>query len=220
MQLQHNWKSSKRKRKNMSEKKGVNQAIVFALGLVCIVLAAGLAVVLVNGSPIVNSEDQQTIAELQEQLTNRTSTIATLNAQIAQLQTQINGINQNNTQYQQQIAELQEQIQEYINILHLNKTALLVNNQTWTQDPNSTVTAWNDDLNYAGYAKVTVESSSNTTYVQVVYNYGNVHYNQTVTVGTSGTAYFPILPAEVGIFIGNTESTKNVTATVTTTYYY
>lgn len=204
----------------MSEKKGVNQAVVFALGLVCIVLAAGLAVVLANGSPLVNSEDQQEIDELQEQLTNRTNTIATLNAQIAQLQNQINGINQNNTQYLQQIAELQEQIQEYINILHLNKTATLVNNQTWTLNPNATLAVWNDDLYYAGYAKVTVESSSNTTYVQVVYNYGNVHYNQTVTVGTSGTAYFPILPAEVGIFIGSTESTENVTGAITATYYY
>lgn len=204
----------------MSEKKGVNQAVVFALGLVCIVLAAGLAVVLANGSPLVNSEDQQKIAELQEQLTNRTNTIATLNAQIAQLQYQINGANQNNTQYLQQIAELQEEIQEYINILHLNKTAALVNNQTWTQNPNATLVVWNDDLYYAGYAKVTVESSSNTTYVQVVYNYGNVHYNQTVTVGTSGAAYFPILPAEVGIFIGNIESTEIVTGAITATYYY
>ncbi len=204
----------------MSEKKGVNQTVAIALGLVCIVLAAGLVVVLANGSPLANSEDQQTIEDLQEQLTNRTSTIATLNAQIASLQNQLNNINHNNTQYEEEIAELEEQIQEYINILHLNKTATLVNNQTLTQNPNSTLVVWNDDLYYAGYAKVTVESSSNTTYVQVIYNYGNVHYNQTVTVGASGTAYFPILPSEVGIIVGNTESTENVTATVTATYFY
>jgi TolA-binding protein len=204
----------------MSEKKGVNQTVAIALGLVCIVLAAGLVVVLANGSPIADSQDQQTIADLQQQLTNRTNTIATLNAQIASLQNQLNNVNHNNTQYEEEIAELEEQIQEYINILHLNKTATLVNNQTLTQNPNSTLVVWNDDLYYAGYAKVTVESSSNTTYVQVIYNYGNVHYNQTVTVGASGTVYFPVLPSEVGIIIGNNESTNDVTATVTATYYY
>jgi TolA-binding protein len=204
----------------MSEKKSVNKTVVIALGLVCIVLAAGLVVVLANGSPIADSEDQQTIAELQEQLTNRTSTIAALNAQIASLQTQLNNLNHNNTLYEQEIAELQEQIEEYLNILHLNKTAVLVNNQTLTQNSNSTNVAWDDNLYYAGYVKVTVESSSNTTYVQVSYNYGSIHYNQTVTVGTSGTAYFPVLPSEVGIIVGNTASTNNVTVALTATYHY
>ncbi len=202
----------------MSEKKVVNRTVAIALGLVCIVLAAGLVVVLANGIPLDNSEDQQAIADLQAQLTNRTNTITTLNAQIASLQNQLNS--HNSTEYEEEIAELEEQIQEYVNILHLNKTATLVNNQTITQDANSTLAVWNDALYYAGFAKVSVESSSNTTYVQVIYTYGSVHYNQTVIVGTSGTAYFPILPGELGIIVGNTESTENVTATVTATYIY
>ena len=82
----------------MSENKVVNRTVAIALGLVCIVLAASLVVVLANGNTFADSDDQQTIADLQAQLTNRTSTIATLNTQIASLQSQLNNINHNNTE--------------------------------------------------------------------------------------------------------------------------
>jgi TolA-binding protein len=204
----------------MNENKVVNRTVAIALGLVCIVLAASLVVVLANGSNLDGSDNQQTIADLQAQLTNRTSTIATLNAQLASLQSQLNNINHNNTEYKEQIANLTQQIQEYLNILHLNKTAVLLNNKQLTQNPNASIVVWDDALNYAGYAKVTVQSSSNTTYVQAIYTCSGVNYNQTINVGTSGTAYFPVLPSTLRLIVGNIESTANVNATITATYYY
>ena len=97
---------------------------------------------------------------------------------------------------------------------------MLLNNQQLTQNPNASIVVWSDTLYYAGYAKVTVQSSSNTTYVQASYTCNGVNYNQTINVGTSGTAYFPVLPSTLGLKVGNTESTASVNATVTATYYY
>ena len=61
------------------ETKMVSQTIAIALGVVCIVLAAGLLVVATNGSLF--SSNAQTITELQEKVKNQTSQIATLTSQ-------------------------------------------------------------------------------------------------------------------------------------------
>ena len=73
---------------------------------------------------------------------------------------------------------------------------------------------------YAGCVSVAVESTSNTTYVQVAYSSYGVNYNQTVTMGTGASAVFPVLPGDITIVIGNTELVDEVTGTASATYRY
>ena len=75
-------------------------------------------------------------------------------------------------------------------------------------------------LNFAGFVSVAVQSSSNTTYVEVVYSSYGVNYDNSVTVGTSGTAAFPVLPGTIEIRVGNTETVDSVNATITALYNY
>ena len=74
----------------------------------------------------------------------------------------------------------------------------------------------------AGYVGVTVQSTSNTTYVQLYYLYKGVDFNQTITTAASGTAYFPVLPAGITINVGNTDTYigDTVNATVSLAYYH
>lgn len=75
-------------------------------------------------------------------------------------------------------------------------------------------------LQFAGYVTVYVQSSSNTTYVTLSYSYREVAYQNTVTVGTNGTAAFPVLPALVKINVGNTDTVSPVTTSIMAIYYY
>jgi cell division protein FtsB len=205
---------------NPNRNKQASSTITVALGLICIVLAAGLIAVFATGN-VFGSDDQQTITDLQEQIATQNSTINNLNAQINTLNTQLNSMNSSITGYLEQIANLTSQINNYISILHLNESVDILTNQTFTQDANTTTSLWADAITYAGYAKVQVQASSNTTYVQAVYTYGDIHYNQAVTVGTDGIAYFPILPSDVEFIMGNTDATATANnATVTITYCY
>ncbi len=203
----------------MTDKKNgkvVSRTIAVALSLICVVLSAGLVTVVVNGAVF---GDQQTIDDLQAQVTNQTSTISNLNAQITIIQNQLTSLNTTVNDYEDQIANLTTQINQYLSILDLNESAIIIDNQTITQDANTTTSLYNDAINYAGYVKVQVQSSSNTTYVQVIYTCAGVNFNQKTVVGTDGTAYFPILPSTTEILLGNTDSAAN-NATVTLTYYY
>ena len=87
------------------------------------------------------------------------------------------------------------------------------------QEANSTTTVWNDQLDYAGYVVVQATATANTTYAEVIYSYSETNFNYNQTLGTSGTALFPVLPGTVTVKIGNINQTdaNNVTATVT--YY-
>jgi uncharacterized coiled-coil protein SlyX len=200
----------------ISNQKVVNRSVAIALGVICIVLAASLVVAVANGSL---SSDQQSITDLEEQVAEQTTKISSLNAQVTILQNQVNTLNSSISDYETQIADLTQENNDYANIIALNMSATILDEEAITQDANATTTLLNDTLYYAGYIEIHVESSSNSTYVQVSYTYEGLSYNQTVTVGTDGTAYFPILPAAVEILLDNTGAeTNNVTATIT--YYY
>jgi len=66
---------------------------------------------------------------------------------------------------------------------------------------------------------VQLQSSSNLTYVEVLYSSHGVAYDNVVTLG-SGSASFPVLPGNVVIVLGNRELTDRVTGTVTALYHY
>lgn len=201
----------------MSQNKVVSRTIAIALGLVCLVLAAGLIVSVANGS--LNSNDKQTISDLQDQVSSQTDQISTLTSQNTILSNQLSTAKSNSTTLAEKVANLTSTINDYESIIAMNNSDIALDNQTITQDANATTTLYDGTINYAGYAVIEVTATSNTTYIQAVYTCGDLDYNQTITVGTSGTSIFPILPGDLTLIIGNIDSESN-NATVTFTYYY
>jgi hypothetical protein len=134
------------------------------------------------------------------------------------------------------ISSQASQISNLTSTIDLAKSTVWVNDQTVNQSASS-FTLWTYSLNnagYAGYVSVNVQSSTtNNTYVEVIWSaYGRsaygISYDNRITVGTSGTAVFPILPAQpsvpnypyIQIYVGNTNLFSGATETVTITYYY
>jgi uncharacterized coiled-coil protein SlyX len=202
-----------------SQKKVVGRTVVIALGMVCIVLLAGLVGAIAFYTPMINNLESQT-AQKDNTISSLNNTISSLNSQISALNNSLNQISSSTSSKDTQIAALNAQISSLTNILYLNASTYLANNQAITQDASAYTTIWNDTLNIAGYVTVAVQSSSTTTYVEVAYSAYGVNYDNNVTVGTSGTAAFPVLPGTIGIRVGNTELVDSANATVTAIYYY
>jgi uncharacterized coiled-coil protein SlyX len=200
-----------------TQKQVVNRTMVIALGLACVVLAAGLVGSIAFYMPMVNSlqvqitEKNSTISSLNSTISSLNSTISSLNQQISALQ---NNLNQNN------VTALNQQISLLTSLLLLNESEYLVDNQAGSLDAGANATVFADALFYAGYVSVAVQSDSSTTYIELAYYSFGVNYDNNVTVGTSGTAVFPVLPTTVEISVGNTETVDSVNATLTATYYY
>jgi len=193
---------------------------VIALLVVCIILAASLvgvlALYLSNGNT----------ADLKGQVTDKDKTISSLQTQIASLQSQISQT-PNSTSSQSQIASLNEQISTlndqlaaYYNIAMMNSSSILLYQQPVSQDANATTQVFSEDIYYAGYVSIQVNASASTTFVEVSYNYAASLFDYNQTIGTSGTAVFPVLPGTLFINVGNTNQTTANTATVSAIYYY
>jgi outer membrane murein-binding lipoprotein Lpp len=176
--------------------------IAIVLGIICIVLAASLVVVVANGS---FSNDQPNTSDLENQ-------VITLNAQVNALQNIV-------YDYEGQIEDLTDKNNMYNSIIDLEESVVIINSQTYTQDANEVTTLFDDMVYYAGYIEIQVESTSNTTYIQVSYTYDDLEFNQIIPIGQNGTAYFPVLPEIIEILLGNTDTEVN-TATITLTYFY
>jgi hypothetical protein len=205
---------------------GKNNIKVITMALICVVLAASLVFVIAIYAPNSN---------LREQLASKDNTINQLEQQVANLQTQVSNA-PNVSTYTDQIAYLNAQLailngtlSEYNdtltqlaqseNITSMGASELLLNQQAISIGNTSATDVFNSRLPYAGYIAVKATSTSSTTYVQTVYSFGGVNFNQTAMLATSGTAAFPVLPATVDIEMGNfDQATSN--STVTITYYY
>jgi glutathionyl-hydroquinone reductase len=201
--------------KQPSRKKNI---IIFALATICVILAASIVTILLVYQP----------TTLQAQMKEKDDTISSLQQQINNLQYQLS-TTPNSSAYTQQIAYLQQQLSdlndtlastnEYMAYLG-NITQLRVSQYLAYQQAVSPGTdAFNNLVYYAGYIVVQATSSSNTTYVQMLYSSNGVDFNQTVTLGTEGTAVFPVLPGTVEIGFANTDQTSEA-VTVTIIYYY
>jgi len=119
------------------------------------------------------------------------------------------------------IASLQNQVGDLNSIINLEKSTVWVNDQTVSQ-PASSYTYWTVSADYAGYISVQVQTSTTTnTYVRVIWSAYGVNYDHQITVGTSGTAVFPVLPcSNIEIRVGNSNIVNGATETVTITYHY
>ena len=139
--------------------------------------------------------------------------VTSLNSQISYLQSQLSG-------NQTLIKSLNSKIIDLNDTINLTKSMVWINNQTVSQPESPAYTGWMFSASYAGYVSVNVQSSTTTTtYVEVVYSSYGVNYKNKIAVGGQGIAVFPVLPSNVEVRVGNTE-TFGATETVTITYYY
>jgi outer membrane murein-binding lipoprotein Lpp len=203
-----------------SQRKIVSKAMVIALGLICIILAAGLVGAIAVYMPMASNLESQ-ISEKDSTISSLNSQVSSLNSQVLALQADIEQFNSTIEDYKAAQEAFNRQAEFYANIISLNMSAPLFVSQSFTLAANTSGTIYTDDsILYAGYISVSVESSSNTTYLQVAYSSYGVNYNQTVTVGTEGGAAFPVLPGGITVVIGNTETVDDVTGTASATYRY
>jgi hypothetical protein len=227
-------------------KKMVRRSVAVALGIICIILVAGLGVVLYMGySPtatnsVTSLQSQinqlqtwldgnrmllsQTQTWLNGNVTDYETQINSLNARITQLQTWLDG---NITTYNSYVADHHHTDEDYTNlynIAHLANYTVWVNDQTVNEAAGGLGIAWYDlqfPANYAGYVSINVLSASAGAWTHVIYSAYGVNYNVQINVGTSGIAYFPILPSSsITVGVGNGNSINGATQTITITYHY
>ncbi len=154
------------------------------------------------------------------------------------MQSQINALEYqlttvNSTTYVSQIAYLNSQLSDLNDTLTylssdysaLQKIAQLGISEVWydnsfSQDANVTTNLGTAQVDYAGYVVVQATASANTTFAEVLYTFGGVDLDFNQTIGTTGTALFPLLPGTIEIRMGNINQSdpNNVTATIT--HYY
>lgn len=191
---------------------------VIALAIVCVILAASLVGVVAVYQPNQIAEKQATIDSLNQQIAalqfqlTQTVNVSTYVLQIASLNAQLSDLNDT-------LTSVYTDSLSYQQIAQLQKSGVMYQ-QDLTQNANSYTTIWNNDLGYAGYIVIQATSTANTTYAEVLFTFGDATFDYNKTLGTSGTAVFPVLPSTVEIRIGNLMQADTNNATVTATYYY
>ena len=209
---------------NNVQKKGNSKVLVFALVGVVVILAASLVGVIAIYQPI------------DSQLATKDNTISSLNSQILNLEYELaSQSNSSSTQaYVNQITLLNQQLASlndsftaarsdaysFQNILQLQESGILYPSSSITQAANASTTIWNDQLEYAGYVIVQATATANTTYAEVLYSYTGVNFDYNQTIGTSGSAVFPVLPGIVQVIVGNINQNNSNNLTITATYFY
>jgi hypothetical protein len=205
------------------QKKGNSKVLVFALVSIVVILAASLVGVIAIYQPI------------DSQLAAKDNTINSLNSQILNLESELASQNNSSstqayvnqiTLLNQQLASLNDsftaaQLDAYSfqSIIQLQESGTLYSNSL-TQDANTTTIIWNDQLEYAGYVIVQATATANTTYAEVIYSYTGANFDYNQTIGTSGSAVFPVLPGIVQVNVGNINQNNSNNLTITATYFY
>jgi cell division protein FtsB len=215
-------------------KKMVSRNVAMALGIICIILIAFIAYFTVTGISAQNSYDnlQNQNKQLQTWLDGNETLLNQTQVSNTNLQNEIDLLNSN-------ITELQNLMSNVTEILTLKQSTVWVDNQTVSQPINSS-TSWTFPASYAGYLLIEVDVPPivvngtpilNTgivegVYLRVNYTFEYQIYDEQDALGGIGmTAYFQVMPTNIGITVGNTNilgisTVTPVTETVTITYYY
>ncbi len=210
------------KKTGKPSKKRTNwKTMATAMMIACIVLLASVVGVIAFYWPTVNDLNAQ-VAEKDLSIAGLTGNVTSLTSQIEDLQDSIDQKDYTIANLQEVIKPLKATNDYYLSIMYMNESATLVATSSLTMNASESGEIYQRDLDYAGYVAVSVEAPSNTTYVQLYYSYKQINYNQNVTVGESGTAYFPILPTVITIRVGNTDTYTGdtINGTVAARYYY
>ena len=192
-----------------------------ALVMVSIMVSAALAGVIAVYLPMVDSLQSQ-VADKNSDIADLNSQISSLNAQISSIQTSLNQSDLTIADLQDELSALNSTIETYLGIIFLQASGNLLSDGIVSQNQSAFSVVYQNGIQYMGYATVSVQSTSNTTYVELLYSSYGVNYDHNVTVGTEGTASFPVMPSTVEIRVGNTEPYTGalVNSTVSATYHY
>jgi hypothetical protein len=201
-------------------KKMVSRSVAIALGIICIILVAGLGVVLFMAySPTSGSS----ITTLQSQFNDLNATYNGYVSAHSHTDSDYNSLNTQNTNLQSHVDILTGQVDD------LNSTLTLSKSTIWVDGDSVSVMGlpptYEESASFAGYVSVQVFSPVNTT-VEVWYLSNGVSYENSTIVGWNGTVVFPVLPSNISFYILQTPSanpyslTGPINATVTITYYY
>ncbi|QXJ29552.1 Coiled-coil domain protein [Saccharolobus shibatae B12] len=147
---------------------------------------------------------------------------ATGSSSCPDLQNQVNTLQSQIASLQSQLQNYQSQLQNYQNIVNLQDSQTIVNNYA-INEPASQYYGIPFNAQYAGYVIVNVQSSTTTkTQVYIVENTNNAGQivSQTYSIGSGGVVYFPVLPGQVTVYIGNSDFFNGASQTVTITYVY
>jgi TolA-binding protein len=215
----------------MSEKKMVRRVVAIALVVtICFILVA-VAVEMVLSLSVHVTEKDETITNLNIEVFNKDSQISQLNSNITDLQNQLTSQNStinlltSNLTNLQEIASLQKSTLMYDDsVIEQISSGHIVQHNVVAYGLNLSITFEETPIpiDYAGYVIVSItSSSSNSTFVGLSYSSKGFSYDNTVTVGVTGQAYFPILPTNtLDIKIGNTDTSNLDIQRITITYYY
>jgi hypothetical protein len=117
-------------------------------------------------------------------------------------------------------SELKARVQELEDIVNLRKSETWISRRT-VNEPAGYYVYWTFYAKYPGYVVVTIHSSTTTNnYVEVIWSAYDINYDQKVSLGPSGSAAFPVLPAYVEVRVGNTNLFSGATQTVSIEYRY
>ena len=204
-------------------KRVVGRSVPVALGIICIILVAGIGGAMTYYTTIINNKDNKvnsqkiTINQLNATIAEQKDMISQLNTDVTNLQSQINQIKATIANLFQESTVI---AQNYSVVNEPNSSTVIVSNNTVL--PNNVPTLYMNgislsfsvpqsyyidhvDINHAGYIVVDFLFSSNSV-VELKYSSNGVNYSSTVYVeGPNGSAYFPILPTStLEIRVGNT----------------
>jgi flagellar basal body-associated protein FliL len=219
-------------------KKLVSRSVALALGIICVILVAGIGGAMAYYTMQINNKntkynDYVNDHHRTDEDYNSLSTQNTnLQNQNNQLQTWLNGNRTLLNQIQTNNSNLQNQLNNLSKIINLKSSIVWVNSETVTQNPlpnnvGYVMTNWAFTANYTGYVVVNVITSATIPiYVLAFYDFHDSHgvlYDEQFTVnslGNEGDAAFAVLPGTIGISVGNNNPPVGSTETVTITYYY
>jgi len=179
-----------------SEKKVIGRNVAIALGIVCIILIVSLGGAMAYYTMTINEKNAT--------YDSYTSTHSHTNSEYDSLFSQMIGMQVH-----------------YDAIVTLSALTIWVYNETISQ-PAGSYLSFSNMTTYAGYIDVWIQTSTtDNTYVRVIWSGHGMDYDKAITVGTNGTAFFPVTAdVSVEIRVGNTNLIDEATETVTITYHY
>jgi flagellar basal body-associated protein FliL len=137
-----------------------------------------------------------------------------------------------------QVFSLNSQVSDLTDTLNLGKSTVLIDNVTFDVPPSSYQEltypqafmtpdpAQETTINHAGYISVKIQSTTNDTYVRVIYSYQGtdnqtLNYDNQMSVRTDEISVFPVLPTSfLEVRVGNSNTNIEATENVTITYCY
>jgi DNA-binding transcriptional ArsR family regulator/flagellar basal body-associated protein FliL len=233
------FKMSETKASETKPKKVVGRSVAIALGIICILLIAGLGGAFAYYTMVIHSKENElasannTISQLNNNVTNLQNQDKQLQTWLDGNETLLNKTQANNTNLQNQIDSLNSvvtNLQYQVNNFHIGgmeNSTTWVNNLNLHENSSDLIIFVFADVPSAGYVSIRVSSNNNSTYVGLgtpsisPTNSTDINFptNYQFRVGFGGTVVFPVSPTSmIQIYVGI--SFGEATLTVTITYYY